>query len=250
MKQENIPIYEKKFKVHSYLIDPNRRLSLQALFWLFGEAAHYDAGRRGWGYQEMIDRHQAWVLIRALVEVRRMPVWEEEITLKTWPRMMEGVQAYRDFTVLDQAGSRLAAGSTVWSLLDLATRRPVRMSGVEYKTGSLAGLAAIDRKPEKIAWPSDMCPVNRFKARYSQLDMNLHVNNARYLEWIINEVPMDIVLNNEIRMVEANFLSEIKPEDEIEILMKPISKDNRAFYGLIRKKPADKPVFAAVLTFW
>ena len=249
MKQDTLEIYTEKFKVCSYMLDPGKRLSIPALFSIFGEAAHFDAGRRGWGYQEMIDRNQAWVLIRVRIEVRRMPVWEEEIKLKTWPRTMEGVQAFRDFEMLDSSGHLLAAGSTVWTILDLESRRPVRMIGVEYDTGNLAEIRAIGNKPGKIAWPENLVAVNRLKARYSQLDMNLHVNNARYLEWVINEVPMDLLLSRDLKTIEVNFLSEVKANDELEILTRSILIQESEFQGFIRRLPGDQPVFAASLLF-
>ncbi|MFH0760557.1 MAG: acyl-ACP thioesterase domain-containing protein [Bacteroidota bacterium] len=249
MKQDSLEIYSGKFKVCSYMLDPGKRLSIPALFSVFGEAAHFDAGRRGWGYQEMIDRSQAWVLIRVRIEVNRMPGWEEEVILKTWPKTMEGVLAFRDFEMLDSSEQILAAGSTVWTLIDLESRRPVRMTGVEYDTGKLAEISAINNKPAKISWPEDLVTVNRLKARYSQLDMNLHVNNARYLEWVINEVPMNLLLNQEIKTIEVNFMSEVKANDELEILTRGTSVEEGEFQGFIRRLPSDQPVFAARLAF-
>lgn len=249
MKQDTLEIYQEKFKVCSYMLDPGKRLSIPALFSVFGEAAHFDAGRRGWGYSEMISRNLAWVLIRVRIEVNRMPGWEEEVILKTWPKTMDGVMAYRDFELFDPSGQILAAGSTVWTLIDLVSRRPVRMSGPEYDTGKLAGISAISNKPGKIAWPADLVVVNRLQARYSQLDMNLHVNNARYLEWVINEVPMDMLLNQDIKTIEVNFLSEVKANDELEILTRNTLIHGNAFQGFIRRLPGDQPVFAACLQF-
>ncbi len=247
MKQDTLDIYQEKFKVCSYMLDPGKRLSLPALFSIFGEAAHFDAVRRGWGYQEMVSRNQAWVLIRVRVEVSRMPLWEEIITLKTWPRTMEGVQAIRDFQMLNSMGQILVAGSTVWTILDLESRRPVRMSGVEFDTGKLAENSAVGDKPGKIPWPENLMAVNRLKARYSQLDMNLHVNNARYLEWVINEVPMDLLLSRSLKTIEVNFLSEVKVDDELEILIQNPVIQNDEFQGFIQRIPGDQPVFAARL---
>ena len=37
-----------------------------------------------------------------------------------------------------------------------------------------------------------------FKVRYGDIDSNMHVNNVRYVEWAIESLPLDIVLNYEI----------------------------------------------------
>jgi acyl-ACP thioesterase len=77
--------------------------------------------------------------------------------------------------------------------------------------------------------------------------MNLHVNNARYLEWVINEVPMERLLSRDLKIIEANFLSEVKADDELEILIQNPVIQNDEFQGFIQRIPGYQPVFAARL---
>ena len=241
--------YEETYPVFSFLLDPLKRLSISAAFGILGDAAGRDAARRGWGYDELVRRNQAWVLIRARMLINSQPGWGEQMILRTWPKLMEGVVAYRDFQILDVRRNILMAGSTAWTLMDLSTRKPVRLVGKEYETGDLASLHAIDDKPRKINWPAEMEVVAGLTAKYGQLDMNNHVNNARYIEWIMNELPLQVLLQRQIREVEVNFIAEVKHSDEIQILMPEIQPDQNIFEGFVKYRDDNRQAFAARFTF-
>lgn len=243
------PAYEETYPVFSFLLDPMKRLSIPAAFGILGDAAGRDAARRGWGYDELLRRNQAWVLIRSKMLINRQPVWGEQITLRTWPKLMEGVVAYRDFQILDNQRSILLAGTTAWTLMDLANRRPVRLSGKEYDTGDLAKCHAIPDKPAKISWPAQKQIVNEMIAKFGQLDMNNHVNNTRYIEWILNELPIDVLMNRQISEVEVNFLAEVRHHDEMQIFFPLIQTDENVFSGFIQYKNDERQAFAAKFTF-
>lgn len=244
-----LPIYEETYPVFSFLLDPLKRLSIPAAFGILGDAAGRDASRRGWGYDELAERNQAWVLIRAKMLIERQPAWGELIILRTWPKLMEGVVAYRDFQILDIQRNILMAGSTSWTLIDLSNRKPVRLIGKEYETGDLSDYNAISDKPAKIIWPPDMQTVNVLTAKFGQLDMNNHVNNTRYIEWVMNEFPIGILLERQLRVVEVNFIAEVKNQDEIEIVMPVNQRETNILQGFIKYKEDNRQAFAARFTF-
>ncbi|TSA37716.1 MAG: hypothetical protein D4R64_05080 [Porphyromonadaceae bacterium] len=244
-----LPIYEETYPVFSFLLDPFKRLSIPAAFGILGDAAGRDAARRGWGFEELVRRNQAWVLIRYKMLINRQPLWGENITLRTWPKLMEGVVAYRDFQILDSRRNIQMAGSTAWTLIDLASRRPVRLIGKEYETGDLASFHAISDKPAKIGWHENLTKVKELAAEFGHLDMNNHVNNSRYIEWIINEIPVDLLLNGKLREVEVNFISEVKHLDELLVLVPEYSQNRNIFHGFIKNKADNRQVFAARFTF-
>ncbi|MFA5816833.1 MAG: acyl-ACP thioesterase domain-containing protein [Bacteroidales bacterium] len=244
-----LPIYEEIYPVFSFLLDPMKRLSIPAVFGILGDAAGRDASRRGWGYDELAERNQAWVLIRAKMLINRQPVWGEQIILRTWPKLMKGVVAYRDFQILDIHRNILIAGSSAWTLMDLLSRKPVRLIGKEYDTGDLSTYNAISEKPAKIIWPAEMQTVNELTAKFGQLDMNNHVNNTRYIEWVLNEFPIDILMERQIREVEVNFIAEVKHHDEVQIVLPVNQPDNGVLQGFIKYKVDNRQAFAARFTF-
>lgn len=247
--QNELPILEYPFTIHSYQCDSKRRLTIPALFGIFGEAAHLDANRRGWGFESMLKKNRAWVLIRMIVDFNRTPLWSESLILRTWPKSMEGVVAYRDFHVLDANRGVLLSGTTAWSIMDLERRRPVRMTGEEFNTGRLAGLHAVEERPGKIDWPDSPKLAATHIARFSHLDMNDHVNNSRYFEWVLNEFPMDVLRNREIRRLHVNFLSEIRPDDTVEVKIPFTNGEQDVYQGFVTRKEDNQPAFAGSFTF-
>jgi len=244
-----IPIYEEMYPVFSFLLDPMKRLSIPAAFGILGDAAGRDASRRGWGYDNLVKRNQAWLLIRARMQINRQPSWGEQIILRTWPKLMEGVVAYRDFQILDIDRNILMAGSTAWTLMDLVSRKPVRLIGKEYESGELSAYHAITDKPSKIDWPDNMIIVNGMKANYGQLDMNNHVNNARYIELVMNELPIGMLLDRQLKEVEVNFISEVKYQDEVQVVMPTGQEGLNILCGFIKYKGDDRRAFASRFTF-
>jgi len=244
-----LPIYEEVYPVFSFLLDPLKRLSIPATFGILGDAAGRDAGRRGWGYDDLATRNQAWVLIRAKMLIHKQPVWGDKIVLRTWPKLMEGVVAYRDFQVLDARRNVLIAGTTAWTLMDLSSRKPIRLIGKEYDTGDLAKHHAIDSKPLRINWSADLLLKKEVTAEFGHLDMNNHVNNSRYIEWVINALPADILVTRQISEVEVNFISEVKLSDEIQIYVPVVPIHENIFEGFIKNKQDNRQAFAARFTF-
>jgi medium-chain acyl-[acyl-carrier-protein] hydrolase len=244
-----LPIYEEVCPVFSFLLDPLKRLSIPATFGILGDAAGRDAGRRGWGYDDLAIRNQAWVLIRAKMLIHKQPVWGDTIFLRTWPKLMEGVVAYRDFQILDGDRNVLIAGTTAWTLMDLLSRKPIRLIGKEYDTGDLANYHSINSKPLRISWPSNLQLKKELTAEFGHLDMNNHVNNSRYIEWVLNAFPADTLITRQISEVEVNFLSEVVLLDEVQIFVPEVQIAENIFEGFIKNKQDNRQAFAARFTF-
>lgn len=247
--QDDIPVYEESYPVFSFLLDPMKRLSIPAAFGILGDAAGRDANRRGWGYEELTARNQAWVLIRARMQIARQPSWGERIILRTWPKMMEGIIAYRDFQILDEKRDVLLAGSTAWTVLDLDTRRPVRLTGLINPAHGLSEIHAIAEKPNRINWPGSLVVARELTAEYGHLDMNNHVNNSRYIEWVINTLPVDTLMARQLTEVEVNFISEVKHMDDLQVMVPQNPGNENVFEGFIKNKAEDRQAFAARFTF-
>ena len=248
LKQDEIPVLEVNYEIASYLLDPEKRLSIPSLFALMVEVAHRDAGRRGWGYSEMIRENRAWVFLRSLIRVTRWPVWGETVTIRTWPKSMEGIAAYRDFQFKGPEGQLLVSATTVWSLIDLEARKPLRMNGEEFNTGTLAATHSVQDKPSRLVPPPGAQSVRTFQAQYYHSDMNRHINNARYIDRVLSEFPAEF-LEADCREIEVNFNSELYVGDPVEVVVGPAERRGDPLIGLIRNLSTGQQAFAMALKF-
>jgi acyl-ACP thioesterase len=199
-----------RFRVRSYETDPLGRLQVPILCKLLQEAATAHAAILGVAVDTLIENGVAWVLSRLHLEMQRWPTSDEYIVIETWPEAANRLFTERRFNVVDAADNRIGTASTLWLILDLERRRPVRLPAhVVERLGEL-GLGSEPRRFGDLVTPD---PVDRelaFTVRRSDLDLADHVNNTSYVEWAIEAVPDEVWSSNELAELEIQFVSECR----------------------------------------
>ena len=206
-----------KYKIHSYEIDMDSRLSIVSAINYFQESAWRNAEALGVGFKQLAAKDRFWVLSRLYVEIYNYPLWGDDIRLETWPKGIENMFALRDFRIKSVDGKELfAAGVSAWLVIDGTTQRLQR---AEHIFGDVPCYPhhALEHKLGKIALASTMTTQTRIIAGYTDVDVNNHVNNVSYLNWAVNYLP---IANDRltVRSAELNFLSEARLRSPVEIL--------------------------------
>src|SRR5512133_2071300 len=94
------PIYTQTYDVNTIVLDHQKRLSLVGMLNLLQDIAWMHASRLGWGYDDLISKGTIWVLSRQKLVVTDWPVWEDKVTIRTWPRPSGSILALREFEIL------------------------------------------------------------------------------------------------------------------------------------------------------
>lgn len=202
------PVWTEQIKICSYDLDFTHRATSATLCRYFLEAAWNHAEALGVGFTELERQSKFWVLSRLLLEVQHYPVWGSAVTLRTWPRGAKSLFAMRDFEIADGAGTPIAAGSSAWLVLDAASKRPQRLNKLMPDLVDLDGRAALGRDPEKLAEDGTWGEVYSATVRYTDIDVNRHVNSGRYIGWILDAYPFEFHREHCVRVLEVNYLSE------------------------------------------
>ncbi len=79
--------------------------------------------------------------------------------------------------------------------------------------------------------------------RYTDIDLNLHVNNIKYIEMIMDSFSMEDYENSLIKTITINFVTESKYDDLIE-LFKSADEENKYLIEGVNKSTS-KVVFQA-----
>lgn len=236
-------IWVQNYQVSTYLVNPQKKLGLYGLLNLIQDTAWIHAGHLGHGYEEMLKEGTFWVLTRQLVMMNEWPLWGEEILLRTWVRPITSMLAVRDFEII-RNGEVIGECTTQWLILDQKTRRPsekkITMSQDEFYASNKPF-----RDATKIPLKKDHKEIARFEVRNSDLDLNGHVNNTRYAQWILDAVPREKHLEFKLHEYEVNFLSETHAGDVISICSAPGAEEKFQFQGI--RLSDQKIVFAATL---
>ncbi len=242
------PTWTQHYDVNTMVLDHQKRISLVGVLNLLQDTAWIHADHLGWGYEALVEKGTIWVLARQKLVLREWPVWQDKVTINTWPRRSGAIMALREFEIL-VGDRRVGECSTSWLVLDWTTRKVQKLDRI------MAGIPArddgvLDITAERIPPRSDLAEVARFEVRNSDLDVNGHVNNTRYAQWVTDTMTTDELARYAIDEYDVNFLAETGVGDTVIIESEAGTPDAggalaRQYQG--RKTNELKPVFTARL---
>jgi acyl-ACP thioesterase len=177
-------IYSEQFKVRASEIDTSGNITYSAICSLFQEVAGNHALLLNFDITDLHKKGLTWVLHRMDIKIERLPKWRESITIETWPAAGDALRAYRNYRILDLDGNVLGVCLSYWMMINMESRRPTRMTEDILNTRLADREHVLPITSEKIPKVKEATSEKNILVRRSDLDLNKHVNNARYLEWM------------------------------------------------------------------
>lgn len=229
-------IWEEDFRVLTFHMNPKGKTHLSAICNFLQEGASMHAESAGFGYEDMMSHNQVWVLARLKVIIADYPAWKDRLKLLTWSRGKEGIFYIRDFIIHDENKKSLIKATSSWAAINIKTRRPEVVDGLEKGLISLKEKAAIDEKLSKL--PELANPVFKRKRQieYTDIDLVYHVNNVKYIDLIMNSFPLETHLQNKVRTLEINYLGEAKYGEVVLISTgQNLKRENSYLVNIIRE---------------
>ncbi len=215
-------IWTEEVIVKSYETDFQMRWKPSAIFQVMQEAAAHHADHLGYSYEAMIRDQRIWILSRAKIRFFDLPGHEEPVIIRTWPKgIQQKLFFMRDFELARPDGSRIAAATSAWVLINPVLRRMLLPQALPVPVPDNGGLAALTEPLDRISLPAGLPEQYRARAAYSAVDQMGHVNNARYIEWIADCFPFDQYSGGGLDWLQVNFVNEVKPGEEVAIAAGP-----------------------------
>ena len=211
------PVWTEQRLIESFDVDAFGRLRPQALFAYLLNAAWNHAKSTSYGHEELSARNLMWMLIKVHLMVRRQPKWHERITVETWGKRIERLYALRDFAVISDAGERIVSGTSSWLVLDRTSGRPKRFDPTADGFPWQPGREEMPTSLEKVPPPEDAKDLASFRVNFSDIDVNQHVNSARYLQWIMDSHSREHHEMKEPASIQLSFLAEAMPDDGVTV---------------------------------
>jgi medium-chain acyl-[acyl-carrier-protein] hydrolase len=128
------------------------------------------------------------------------------------------------------------------------TRKPQRISLLKDKFPAAYDRVALDIRLEKL--PQHTIQANDYTVHtvpYSAIDVNGHVNNTLYIQWIIDSFPLDYILSHDIYDIEINYLQEAMANQQYFVALEELSPDEY-LCGTVRY-PDNKELSRMMLKF-
>lgn len=155
-----------------------------------------------------------WVLSRLTLELNRYPRGGEQILVRTWPVTCEGHFSIRDYQLLDAAGTQIGQATTSWAVLNLTSRRPVRISD-HVPPYPLHPERALHDPFATLPLLDNCTTALQLPVLRADLDLNRHVNNTVYAGWALEAVPSEIADTCRPTRLEIGFRAEALYGDTI-----------------------------------
>jgi len=243
MSTPDIPFY-KDFIISSFDVDAKKQASLQSICRYMQEMAALHAVELKLGFHDMIKENRAWVLAQVLISMDRYPRFQEVIKIKTWSNGPDGRYAMRDLEITDADGKSLGKASSTWFVIDIHEKNICRLDDYfrDYKYENIK--YALGRRPERIKPIKEADRESIINCKYSDLDINAHVNNVRYVDHILDMFPSKFRMSYDVHELEMNFLKEAKEGDELINMIKQ-EEENKEYLHCLFNKSAVKPSFTA-----
>ena len=212
-----ISVWKEDFKITSYQVDFKEEIKPTNLMQLFQEAAGNHAQHLGAGYTALVEEKLFWALSRIRVEIQQLPKWGDEIHIETWPCSLVGPFFRRDFIIYNTNNEALCKGVSGWLLLNSETLRPQRADRLTIELPFNEGKIALETFPDRLNGLAET-PVFSKKILYNEIDVNNHVNNTRYLDWVMDCFDSEFYRTHQLKNFTLEFLGEMHWGDEVELL--------------------------------
>lgn len=215
-----------KAKVHVDLrdVDFTKKMKFSSLFSYFQDVASLAADDLGYGINQLNKQFGvSWILIKIRVEIERIPDWDEELTVETWPLQPGRIDFERDYIVRDKQGEVIIRATSVWVIMDLKERKLKRSETIGITYPKIIKERALKTKLGKLNDFGHRELVYKKIIGYSDIDFNGHLNNSKYVDYMMDCFPIEEHMKSKVNSIEVNFINEALPGQTIS-LWKDITK--------------------------
>ena len=207
MSENKIGTYQ--FVAEPFHVDFTGRLTMGVLGNHLLNCAGFHASERGFGIAEINENHYTWVLSRLAIELEDMPRQYEDFSINTWIENVYRLFTDRNFELVNKDGKTIGYARSVWAMISMETRKPadlISLHGNNLEQYVSDRECPID-KPGRIKVSVD-APVEEYQTRYSDIDINGHVNSIKYIEHILDLFPMDTFKEKQVKRFEMAYVAE------------------------------------------
>lgn len=200
--------FSKEFEVHYYEINKHREVTPVSLLNFLEDSAISHSKYAGYGVEKLKAEGIGWLLKRWVLKMDRYPVLNEKILITTWPSEFKRFYASREFVISDVQGGVIGKATSLWIYFNLEKKRPVRIPDNMSKEYNVGCFAPIGLCFNEISDIEDAQNEKRFAVRMTDIDTNNHVNNSKYVGWVLESLPGDMHDNFTLSSLEVDYIKE------------------------------------------
>ena len=241
--------YDKEFDLRYFEMNKSGEASSITILTLLQETAADHCYSIGHSLFNLMEQNFGWVLLSGYMQMERYPSYKEKITIRTWISKYHSIRGLRENIIYDEDKNIIGRAKGLWVFYDIEKRRPTKILSDFKEQWSSDELQCIDHDISKKLEVIELAPyIKEFKVNMYDTDTNKHVNNIRYLQWLIESIPEEILENYYLHAIDGRFISEAQYGDVIISSTKEDHSTN-TFLHTIRVKENHK-ICAVGKTIW
>ncbi|MBP5551652.1 MAG: hypothetical protein J6X93_06355 [Bacilli bacterium] len=220
--------YNEKYYVKSSEVDISQELKPSSLLKILQDLATEGSKIVDAGTDKTLDKGYLWVFSKLDLSINRMPRYQETINLSTYPNEMMHFIYPRTYLFKDLNDNLLIKATSIWCLIDAKTRKVLLPSETGIGVASPIKADPISRIEKKEVELKESRTV-----KYTDIDLNKHLNNTKYLDYICDLYDSSFFYINHIKKITIAFHNEVKEGETIDIYA---SSDNSYFLFKVNEK--------------
>ena len=207
-------VFSKEYTLRGSDFDCFKQIKPSAVMDLFQEVAGQHAYKLGIGFSDMASNGLLWVVLKVKYCVVKAPELYQSVVVSTWPLQQKRLDFQREYLIKDDKGEVLIKGTSQWAVIDKNTRKLTKAENV-YK--NINGYCETVNFTEKLVRIGDFDgeKATVVKSEFSHTDPNMHVNNAKYGDYVLDAIHNGNPLN--IKEFQIDFHKEILVNTKTEI---------------------------------
>ena len=207
---------EYHFTVDSRDVDMFDQCRPSALLGYLQEAATLAGLELGVSGPEIREKYNCiWMVARMWAEMDRPLRWNEKFTIRTWHRGAAGASSYRDFDIMVD-GQTIGQAVTTWVMVDVDSRKLFRMKELTEFGGTDGGELCKSVKLHRVKLPEVFDSREERAMRYSDTDINGHINNIHYADFACDALHMERLGRGKfVRSFQIGYVGECRAGETI-----------------------------------
>lgn len=244
--------FDKPFELRYFEMNEFGVASPTTILTLLEEAAADHCYSINYSLYQLGEQNIGWVLISGIMQMERYPNYKEKINVRTWLSNYTTIKGFRENIIYDEQNNIIGRAKGLWVFFDIERRRPTEIFDDIKEKWSFCNEDSIDYNiSHKIHAIDNSDYETRFKVNRYDTDMIKHVNNIKYLQWVIESIPEEIVNNYYLYSIDGRFIAEAHLGQTIVSLTKNDvnTTTDKSFSHTIKIEGTDK-VCATAKTIW
>lgn len=172
-----------------------------------------------------------WVVVQYHMDIMQMPKLGQKLKISTQATSYNKYFFYRDFWIDDEDGNRMVSAQSAFVLIDIKERKIVGAADrLDDKFGA-EETSKLVRFP-RVKVPDDYDFKQEQHIGYYNIDVNKHVNNSYYFDWMVDTLDMDFIGSHRLKSMDIKYDKELNTDSQPLAYAKLDNTNNKSIHWI------------------